>query len=285
MRGIVTLATAFALPVGFPQRDLIVLSAFCVVLGTLVLQGLTLRPLLSRLVLPPDQSVESEVALARAETAAAALEALAAAAGDGNEQAEAQRLLEWEYRARLEASARSSGGAVDPTRIRALRRIAVAAERARLFTLRSEERIGDDAFHRVEGTTRLDGSSGGWVEIVGPQHAHPRVADGGLRHGEHQRSVWCSERRPILWTARLVCDQQPIAIQASPCRPLIAKRIDQQGEGRRRLPAARVVQVVARKRRAPVGKHPHRAVLPRHGPAPGPRERKPGQTLPAPPGG
>jgi len=150
MRGIVTLATAFALPVGFPQRDLIVLSAFCVVLGTLVLQGLTLRPLLSRLVLPPDQSVESEVALARDETAAAALEALAAAAGDGNEQEEAQRLLEWEYRARLEASARPSGGAADPTRMRALRRIAVAAERARLFTLRSEERIGDDAFHRVE---------------------------------------------------------------------------------------------------------------------------------------
>ena len=44
MRGLVTLATAFALPPQFPGRDLIVLCAFCVVLGTLVIQGFTLRP-------------------------------------------------------------------------------------------------------------------------------------------------------------------------------------------------------------------------------------------------
>lgn len=47
MRGFVTLATAFALPTNFPQRDTIVLTAFAVVLGTLVFQGLTLRPLIS----------------------------------------------------------------------------------------------------------------------------------------------------------------------------------------------------------------------------------------------
>lgn len=45
MRGIVTLAAAFALPEGFPFRDLILLTAFSVVLGSLVIQGLTLRPL------------------------------------------------------------------------------------------------------------------------------------------------------------------------------------------------------------------------------------------------
>jgi hypothetical protein len=43
MRGLITLATAFALPHG---RDLIVLCAFCVVLGTLVIQGFTLQPLM-----------------------------------------------------------------------------------------------------------------------------------------------------------------------------------------------------------------------------------------------
>src|SRR4051794_1269146 len=80
MRGIVTLAAALALPAGFPERDLITVTSFCVVLGTLVLQGLTLRPLLSRLALPHDASVDVEVALARAETARAALDALAAAA-------------------------------------------------------------------------------------------------------------------------------------------------------------------------------------------------------------
>ena len=46
MRGIVTLAAAFALPENFPYRDLIVLTAFAVVLGSLVIQGLTLRPLI-----------------------------------------------------------------------------------------------------------------------------------------------------------------------------------------------------------------------------------------------
>src|SRR5262249_12700683 len=39
MRGLVTLATAFALPGDFPERDLIVLTAFAVVLATLVVQG------------------------------------------------------------------------------------------------------------------------------------------------------------------------------------------------------------------------------------------------------
>ena len=42
MRGIVTLAAAYALPEGFPYRDLILLTAFAVVLGSLLIQGLTL---------------------------------------------------------------------------------------------------------------------------------------------------------------------------------------------------------------------------------------------------
>ena len=46
MRGMVTLAAAFALPQDFPQRDLVVLTAFSVVLATLVVQGSTLAPLI-----------------------------------------------------------------------------------------------------------------------------------------------------------------------------------------------------------------------------------------------
>jgi len=45
MRGIVSLAAAMALSPAFPYRDLIVLTAFSVILGTLALQGLTLKPL------------------------------------------------------------------------------------------------------------------------------------------------------------------------------------------------------------------------------------------------
>ena len=65
MRGIVTLAAALALPDGFPHRDFILLTAFVVVLGTLAIQGLTLRPLLLLLRLPGDGTVETEIRLAR----------------------------------------------------------------------------------------------------------------------------------------------------------------------------------------------------------------------------
>jgi monovalent cation/hydrogen antiporter len=87
MRGIVTLAAALALPTGgeggtpFPYRDLILFTAFSVVLGTLVLQGLTLRPLMARLRLDDEGEVEREVRLARIATLRAALAATAAPAG------------------------------------------------------------------------------------------------------------------------------------------------------------------------------------------------------------
>ncbi len=82
MRGIVTLAAALALPDGsgsapaFPYRDLIVLTAFSVVLGTLVIQGLTLRPLVMMLGLDDDGPVESEIRAGRKEMFKAALESL-----------------------------------------------------------------------------------------------------------------------------------------------------------------------------------------------------------------
>src|SRR5438309_3963663 len=74
MRGLVTLATAFALPPGFPGRDLIVLSAFCVVLGTLVIQGFTLRPLLDRLGFEADGGVGREISRGRLGIMQAALD-------------------------------------------------------------------------------------------------------------------------------------------------------------------------------------------------------------------
>src|SRR5262249_21723278 len=73
MRGIVTLAAALALPDPFPFRDLIVLTAFAVVFGTLVLQGLTLKPLLHALQLQDDDPVGREVVIAREQALDAAL--------------------------------------------------------------------------------------------------------------------------------------------------------------------------------------------------------------------
>ena len=88
MRGTVTLAAALALPTDFPFRDLILFTAFGVVLGTLVVQGLTLGRCYA-LRLEDDGSVDREVRLARVETLRAAL--AAAACCQGAETAELVR--------------------------------------------------------------------------------------------------------------------------------------------------------------------------------------------------
>jgi CPA1 family monovalent cation:H+ antiporter len=49
MRGVVSLAAALALPTDFPQRDLILFLTFCVIVATLVGQGLSLPWLVDRL--------------------------------------------------------------------------------------------------------------------------------------------------------------------------------------------------------------------------------------------
>ena len=76
MRGLVTLATAFALPPQFPRRDVIVLAAFTVVLGTLVIQGFTIRPLIAWLKFAKDPSLDEEVAETRTAMLEAALASL-----------------------------------------------------------------------------------------------------------------------------------------------------------------------------------------------------------------
>jgi CPA1 family monovalent cation:H+ antiporter len=152
MRGIVTLAAALALPDGspeeaFPYRDLIILCAFSVVLCTLVIQGLTLRPLLAMLGLKDDGSVGREVRLARVETARAALAVLAEET-DGHPSID---ILRSEYEARLRSGERGAPhGEEGDTRMTELQRRAVRAQREMLLDLRAREVIGDDAFHAAE---------------------------------------------------------------------------------------------------------------------------------------
>ncbi|GED97021.1 hypothetical protein nbrc107697_10600 [Gordonia crocea] len=61
MRGAVTVAAAQTLPIGTTSRSLLVLVAFFVALGSLLVQGLTLGPLVRWLgVTPDDQEIEAE---------------------------------------------------------------------------------------------------------------------------------------------------------------------------------------------------------------------------------
>jgi Na+/H+ antiporter len=152
MRGLVTLATALSLPASFPQRDLIVLSAFAVVLGTLVIQGLTLGPLIQRLKFPPDNSFGEEVAAARVQLLDAAVESMA----DRND-ALARRLRETYEEDRKIAMAGDHPREV--SEFDALRRQNIAAKRAKLAELRRDDVIDDDVFHALE--LELD-----WAELA-----------------------------------------------------------------------------------------------------------------------
>ena len=181
MRGTVTLAAALALPTGdhggdpFPYRDLILVAAFGVVLGTLVLQGLTLRPLLLHLGLEDDGSVEREVRLARVETLRAAVAAAATCPG-----AETASLVRHRYELQLRraehdvahnvAAANDAAPATRPAPTDGencdaqVVRAATDAQRRRLVALRSDGTIGDAAFQRVE--EELDWAELDWSHLL-----------------------------------------------------------------------------------------------------------------------
>ncbi len=146
MRGLLTLATALALPENagggsFPHRDLVIVAAFSVVLGTLVIQGLTLAPLMRWLALSDDGRFEREREFARQEATRAALRAL-----DGIAEPEAA-ILRKEYNVVLQDEAMRG---LRPKVFGKLRMKAIAAERQTVQTLRRSREIGDDAFHAIE---------------------------------------------------------------------------------------------------------------------------------------
>ena len=150
MRGVITLAAALALPDragegAFPFRDLIVLTAFAVVIGTLVVQGLTLRPLIRALDLHDDDPVGREVDAARERALEAAL---ATFAGDTSPAAQAVRL---EFEAHLSRPAQDAAAAESRGSAHGeIHRRALAAARRVVFDMRARDDIGDDAFHRLE---------------------------------------------------------------------------------------------------------------------------------------
>ncbi len=142
MRGIVTLATALALPAAFPFRDFIQVSAFIVVFGTLLLQGLTLLPLISLLRRPEENVVDAEIGAARQVALKAGLTEI-----NGDSSAAARRLRE-EYDEALSCAE----GEGDPSERsdNVLRMRMVGAARHAIEALRRSGSIGDDAYRHVE---------------------------------------------------------------------------------------------------------------------------------------
>jgi len=155
MRGIVTLAAAIALPAGFPMRDLIVLIAFSVVLGTLVIQGLTLGSLLRALDLHDGDPVSAELRNARQKV----LDSVLASVPAGS--SEATDAVRKAFKIRLALGAREGVHSEALVTYEGAYRTALQAARRTLLDLRDRGDIGDDAFHEIEN--ELD-----WLEVSEP---------------------------------------------------------------------------------------------------------------------
>jgi len=168
MRGAVSLAAAFALPLttdagaAFPERDLIVFLTFCVVFGTLVVQGLTLPLVIRALGLEDDgidDKLEAKARIKAAGAALARLEELVAEGGVREDTAERLRGLynfrRDRYRTRIDAEA--DGAAEErSTAYRALMRELYAAESRMLVELRRQGHINDDVMGRVQRDLDLE---------------------------------------------------------------------------------------------------------------------------------
>ncbi|WP_029005551.1 cation:proton antiporter [Azorhizobium doebereinerae] len=164
MRGVVTLAAALALPSDFPARDRIVLAALIVVLGTLVIQGLTLGPLLRWMRFAPDDSFDRQLAAARVALLDAAIARLEASDG------KAAALLREDYRREREVAA---GGEHPRAVIESdrLRRKAITAKRALLADMRRRGEIEDGVYHALE--QELD-----WSELAASPPDRFRLVEG-----------------------------------------------------------------------------------------------------------
>ena len=162
MRGVVTLAAAFVLPLDTPYRNILLLVALTVVAGTLLLQGLTLPALTRRL--PVDRPDPADDALARAtllqQAASAGLERLDELVGEEDAEVAAtirQRVDQrtfaaWEQLSTVE-------GRRTPTEAYAQLRLAmIQAERDRVLHIRAKGRVPSPVIRQVLGSLDLEES-------------------------------------------------------------------------------------------------------------------------------
>jgi Na+/H+ antiporter len=171
MRGGVTLAAALAIPLNtdsgapFPDRSLIVFLAFCVVLATLVVQGLSLPGVVRLLGLEDDDTLdvreEAKARIHAAEAATARLDEIVEEGWVRPDTAERARGLyrfrSNRFRARLDDS---DDGEIEERSLayQRLRRELLDAERGAVHALRNEGKISDEVMQRVERDLDLEDS-------------------------------------------------------------------------------------------------------------------------------
>ena len=169
MRGSVSLAAALAIPLltdagdPFPDRGLVVFLAFSVILVTLVGQGLTLGPLITRLGVVDDGIEEREERVARqrvAEAGLARIEELGAPDWIKSESVERARMM-LDYRRRRFGALVEGDGDGYEANTSAWRRLMYElydAQREELVGLRNRGDISDEVRRRIERDLDLEQS-------------------------------------------------------------------------------------------------------------------------------
>jgi CPA1 family monovalent cation:H+ antiporter len=170
MRGAVTIAAALLVPLntdaGDPLagRDLVVFFAFCVVLGTLVVQGLSMPAVIRMLRLEADDEEDKEEALARVRSAEAALERLDELEREDWVLPDTAERMRGLYRFRIDRfNARTSpdgDGKIEKRSLKyqRLRRDLLDTERRTVVELRNTGEISDEVMRRVARDLDLEES-------------------------------------------------------------------------------------------------------------------------------
>jgi len=162
MRGVVSLAAAFALPLAltdgaaFPGRNYILFLTFSVILATLVLQGLTLPLLIRKLRIKGDNVTDEEERKARLEANQAALALIGTVAENHAFASEVIDRLRAEYDERIEQlqlcaeNPEDCSGEIATPQYQRLQHEALRIERQTIIRLRNEHVINDEALRRIQ---------------------------------------------------------------------------------------------------------------------------------------
>ena len=167
MRGIVTLAAALALPLTtadgrpLPFREHIILLAFVVILVTLVIQGLSLGPVVRALRIPEDGTQEREEVHARHRAVKAALDRLERIEPQAGPAAEPLAALRQQYEARARKIEERQAGqppssSLEEAAFKRARHETLNAERHVLIELRDQGEISDDVLLELERELDLE---------------------------------------------------------------------------------------------------------------------------------
>jgi CPA1 family monovalent cation:H+ antiporter len=159
MRGVVSLAAALALPLDFPERDLLVFLAFCAILATLVVQGTTLAAVITRFRVEERRraGMAPEEAAARRHVARATLAEVESRAADILEGAVARDLVgEYREKARIFHGVADGGSQAELEARLRIRLAALRAGRAALLDHHRGDGLSDEVLAGLEAEMDLE---------------------------------------------------------------------------------------------------------------------------------